>query len=311
MDFSHIPVMLEEVLSYLKPAEGKIIIDGTLGGAGHSKEILPRLGETGLLIGIDQDKTAIEVATKRLSEVGNNYKIYQTNYQAFDCCLADLGIRGIDGLLLDLGVSSFQLDTKERGFSFQQNAPLDMRMNREGVLTAKTLVNSSSEAELAEIILKYGEERWAKRIAKFIVESRKTSPIKATGELVEIILKAVPKGARQEGLHPATRTFQALRIAVNNELGVLSETLKKVVHFLNPGGRVVILSFHSLEDRLVKQNFLDNARGCICPPEFPVCNCGGQPLYKILTKKPIVAPLKEITRNPRARSAKLRAAEKI
>ncbi|MFA5536577.1 MAG: 16S rRNA (cytosine(1402)-N(4))-methyltransferase RsmH, partial [Bacillota bacterium] len=228
----------------------------------------------------------------------------------FDRCLKALGIEKVDGFLLDLGVSSFQLDTKDRGFSFQQDAPLDMRMNREGTLTAKILVNTGSEADLAEIIFKYGEERWAKRIAKFIVEARRVSPVKTTGELVEIILKAVPKGARQKGLHPATRTFQALRIAVNNELGVLSETLKKVANFLNPGGRLVIISFHSLEDRLVKQNFLDNAKGCICPPEFPVCNCGGQPIYRILTKKPVTASIKEVSRNLRARSAKLRAAEK-
>ncbi len=310
MEFLHIPVMLEEVLCYLKPAEGKIIIDGTLGAAGHSKAILPRLGEKGLLIGIDQDEAAVGVATKHLSSVGTNYQVFQSNYQEFDRCLKALGIEKVDGFLLDLGVSSFQLDTKDRGFSFQQDAPLDMRMNREGTLTAKILVNTGSEADLAEIIFKYGEERWAKRIAKFIVEARRVSPVKTTGELVEIILKAVPKGARQKGLHPATRTFQALRIAVNNELGVLSETLKKVANFLNPGGRLVIISFHSLEDRLVKQNFLDNAKGCICPPEFPVCNCGGQPIYRILTKKPVTASIKEVSRNLRARSAKLRAAEK-
>lgn len=311
MDFKHRPVMLEEALSFLLPAEGKVIIDGTLGGAGHSSEILPYLGETGLLICIDQDEDAISAAKERLSKIGSRYKIFQTNYQAFDQCLAELGIEKIDGFLLDLGVSSFQLDTKERGFSFQQDAFLDMRMNRKSKLTAKTLVNSSTEEELSEIIFNYGEERWAKRIAKFIVEARKVSPLNTTKELVEIILKAVPRGARQEGLHPATRTFQALRIAVNNELDVLTRTLNKVSRFLNPGSRLVIISFHSLEDRLVKQSFLEHARGCICPPEFPVCNCNHQPIYKILTKKPLVASLREVAENPRARSAKLRAIEKI
>lgn len=311
MVFKHSPVMLEEVLSFLLPGEGKVIIDGTLGGAGHSGEILPYLGETGFLIGIDQDDDAVNAAKERLSKIGDRYKIFKTNYQSFDQCLADLGIEKVDGFLLDLGVSSFQLDTKERGFSFQQGALLDMRMNQENDLTAKILVNNSTEEELTEIIFKYGEERWAKRIAKFIVESRKTSPIATTEELVKIIMAAVPKGARQEGLHPATRTFQALRIAVNNELGVLNNTLNKVAGFLNPGGRVVIISFHSLEDRLVKQSFLEHARGCICPPEFPVCNCNHQPVYQILTKKPLTASLKEVMENPRARSAKLRAAEKI
>lgn len=311
MEFWHQPVMLTEVLTYLDPKEGQIIIDGTLGGAGHSSAILKKLGDSGLLIGIDQDQEAINYAKQRLSKISSRYRIFQSNYRNFDQCLAQLGISQIDGFLLDLGVSSHQLDEGERGFSYRQDAPLDMRMDQTRGLTAEELVNSWTEEELAKIIWDYGEERWAKRIAQFIVEARKQAPIRTTGELVDIIKRAIPKGARQDGPHPTKRTFQAIRIAVNDELGALTETLDKLTDYLKPKGRIVIISFHSLEDRIVKQAFIRQSKGCICPPEFPVCQCGQEPKLKILTRKPLLPAQEEINNNPRARSAKLRVAEKM
>lgn len=311
MDFWHQPVMLTEVLTYLEPKEGQIIIDGTLGGAGHSSAILEKLGESGLLIGIDQDQEAINYAEQRLAKNSARYRIFQSNYRHFDECLAQLGINQVDGFLLDLGVSSHQLDEGERGFSYRQDALLDMRMDHTKGFTAAELVNSWTEEELARIIWDYGEERWAKRIAQFIVETRRKAPIRTTGELVDIIKRAIPKGARQEGPHPAKRTFQAIRIAVNDELGALAETLEKLTDYLKPKGRVAVISFHSLEDRIVKQAFQKQAKGCICPPGFPVCQCGQVPKLKILTKKPLLPAQAEINNNPRARSAKLRVAEKI
>ncbi|HHW06615.1 MAG TPA: 16S rRNA (cytosine(1402)-N(4))-methyltransferase RsmH [Clostridia bacterium] len=311
MDFQHQPVMLQEVLDYLAPQEGKIIIDGTLGGAGHSSEILKRLGETGLLIGIDQDRDALAYAGKRLNGISPRYRLFASNYRDFDRCLAQLGIDRVDGFLLDLGVSSYQLDERERGFSYQKDALLDMRMDRTGDLTAEMVVNTWPEESLARIIWEYGEERWAKRIARFIVAARAKAPIRTTGELVDIIKKAIPKGARQDGPHPARRTFQAIRIAVNDELVALSETLSKVAGYLNPQGRLVVISFHSLEDRLVKKAFMEQAKGCICPPDFPACRCGRLPQLRIITKKPVLPGQAEVENNPRARSAKLRAAEKL
>lgn len=311
MDFWHQPVMLAEVLTYLAPKEGQIIIDGTLGGAGHSSAILEKLGNSGLLIGIDQDREAIKFAEQRLSKISSRYRIFQSNYRRFDECLAQLGIREVDGFLLDLGVSSHQLDEGERGFSYRQDAPLDMRMDQTRGLTAEELVNSWTEEKLAKIIWDYGEERWARRIAQFIVEARKQAPIRTTGELVDIIKRAIPKGARQEGPHPAKRTFQAIRIAVNDELGALAETLDKLTDYLKPKGRVAIISFHSLEDRIVKQAFHKQSKGCTCPPDFPVCQCGQVPKLKILTRKPLLPSQEEVDNNPRARSAKLRVAEKI
>jgi 16S rRNA (cytosine1402-N4)-methyltransferase len=311
MDFQHEPVMLQEVLSYLEPDEGKVIVDGTLGGAGHSSEILKKLGTEGLLIGIDQDQDALSFARGRLGKIGPNHRLFQANYKDFDRCLAQVGIKEIDGMLLDLGVSSFQLDREERGFSYQNDAPLDMRMNQSKGITAEEVVNTWSEQELAEIIWSYGEERWAKRIAKFICEVRQKTPLKTTGQLVDVIKAAIPKGARQGGPHPAKRTFQAIRIAVNDELGVLQEVLEKVVDYLKPQGRLVIISFHSLEDRIVKKSLQQQTKACICPTGLPVCQCGHVPRLKVLTKKPVLPTPEEVEGNPRARSAKLRAAEKI
>lgn len=310
MNFRHRPVMLREVLSYLDPGEGKIIVDGTLGGAGHAGEVLKRLGNTGLLIGIDQDRDALNCARGRLAAVSPHFRLFQANYKDFDECLAQLGVEKIDGMLLDLGVSSFQLDEEERGFSYQKDAPLDMRMNQSAGITAAEVVNTWSEQELARIIWSYGEERWAKRIARFIVETREKAPLQTTGQLVEVIKGAIPKGARQGGPHPAKRTFQAIRIAVNDELGVLEETLAKVADYLQPGGRLVIISFHSLEDRIVKKSLQQQAKACVCPPDFPVCHCGQVAKLRILTKKPLLPTPEEVTENPRARSAKLRAAER-
>lgn len=311
MDFQHKPVMLQEVLAYLAPQEGKIIVDGTLGGAGHSSEILKKLGDTGLLIGIDQDREALAYAEQRLHSISPCFRLFASNYRHFDACLAELGIEKVDGFFLDLGVSSYQLEERERGFSYQQDGPLDMRMDQTQELTAEIVVNCWPEEELARIIWEYGEERWAKRIAQFIVAARKEAPIRTTGELVDIIKRAIPKGARREGPHPAKRTFQAIRIAVNDELGALAETLNKVARYLNPQGRLVVISFHSLEDRLVKQAFLAQAKGCVCPPDIPECRCGQRPQLRILTKKPVLPSQQEVQDNPRARSAKLRAAEKL
>jgi 16S rRNA (cytosine1402-N4)-methyltransferase len=246
-----------------------------------------------------------------LEKIGPNHRLFQANYKDFDRCLAQLGIKEIDGMLLDLGVSSFQLDREERGFSYQNDAPLDMRMNQSSGITAEELVNTWSEQELAEIIWSYGEERWAKRIAQFICEARQHTPLRTTGQLVDVIKAAIPKGARQGGPHPAKRTFQAIRIAVNDELGVLQEVLDKVVDYLKPRGRLVIISFHSLEDRIVKKSLQQQTKACICPPGLPVCQCGHVPRLKVLTKKPVLPTREEVEGNPRARSAKLRAAEKI
>ncbi|WP_227767118.1 16S rRNA (cytosine(1402)-N(4))-methyltransferase RsmH [Zhaonella formicivorans] len=310
MEFHHVPVLLKETLELLAVKPDGIYVDCTLGGGGHSEAILKKLEAKGLLIGIDQDKDAINATSQRLAVYGSKFKAVHANYSQLARILAAHDVRGIDGVLFDLGVSSYQLDAGERGFSYMHDAPLDMRMDRSRNTSAKELVNCLSEEELARVIWEYGEERWAKRIAQFIIQKRKQAPIETTGQLVEVIKAAIPAGARREGPHPAKRTFQALRIAVNQELEVLKNTIEQAVHFLHPGGRIAIITFHSLEDRIVKEIFRKLARGCTCPPGFPVCVCGKEPVIDILTKKPVVASPLELKVNPRARSAKLRAAVK-
>jgi len=310
MEFHHVPVLLKETLELLAVKPDGIYVDCTLGGGGHSEAILKKLEAKGLLIGIDQDKDAINATSQRLAVYGSKFKAVHAHYSQLARILAAHDVRGIDGVLFDLGVSSYQLDAGERGFSYMHDAPLDMRMDRSRNTSAKELVNCLSEEELARVIWEYGEERWAKRIAQFIIQKRKQAPIETTGQLVEVIKAAIPAGARREGPHPAKRTFQALRIAVNQELEVLKNTIEQAVHFLHPGGRIAIITFHSLEDRIVKEIFRKLARGCTCPPGFPVCVCGKEPVIDILTKKPVVASPLELKVNPRARSAKLRAAVK-
>lgn len=308
--FEHISVMPAEALSYLNPRPGGIYVDGTLGGAGHAGQILEASSPDGILIGFDRDQAALKVAAERLAKFGDRLHLVNRNFSDMATALAERGITGIDGLLLDLGVSSHQLDTAERGFSFQQDAPLDMRMDVTAGETAADLVNGLPERELERIIREYGEERWARRIAKFIVTARAAAPIETTLQLVDIIKGAIPRAKWEERLHPATRTFQALRIAVNEELASLEQGLAAGLQLLNPGGRCVVISFHSLEDRIVKQGFRRLAQGCICPKNLPLCACGHVPQLRILTTKPVMAGEVEVAHNPRARSARLRAAEK-
>lgn len=313
MEFEHKPIMLEECIEFLNIRQDGTYIDGTLGGAGHSSEILKRLGPKGLLIGIDQDKNAIEAARKKLisTDTRGQFAIEHTNFENIKQVIEKYKRDSVDGVLLDLGVSSHQLDEGERGFSYQHDAPLDMRMDRSQSLDAHTVVNTWSREKLARIIKEYGEEKWSARIAEFIVRSREAQPINTTGELVEIIKAAIPAAARREGPHPAKRTFQAIRIAVNRELEVLENLLKQVVELLSPGGRLVIITFHSLEDRIVKKSFQEQAQGCICPRDFPQCVCGFKPKLKIITRKPVTSTDEELVDNPRARSAKLRVAERL
>ena len=311
MEFEHIPVLLEEIIDILNPQNGDIFVDCTLGGGGHSKEIVKRIIPQGHLIGIDQDANALAAAQANLIDYLDNVTFVHSNYENLENILTEYSPEGIDGILFDLGVSSHQLDEGERGFSYMQDAPLDMRMDRKSTFTAKELINTYSAEDLERIIKDYGEERWAKRIVQFIVEARKEGPIETTGQLVDIIKKAIPAGARREGPHPAKRTFQAIRIEVNRELEVLEKTIDTAVKFLKPGGRIGIISFHSLEDRIVKEKFKYLALDCICPRELPICQCEKKSLIKILTKKPVIANKQELTSNPRARSAKFRAAIKI
>jgi 16S rRNA (cytosine1402-N4)-methyltransferase len=310
-DFHHISVMPEEVVRYLAPRPGGIYVDGTLGGAGHARQILEASCPDGILVGFDRDPAALKVAAERLAEFGERVRLVNRNFAELTATLAELEIRGIDGLLLDLGVSSHQLDTQERGFSFQLDAPLDMRMDTTAGKTAADLVNGLPELELERIIKEYGEERWARRIAQFIATARAAAPIETTLQLVDIIKGAIPRAKWEERLHPATRTFQALRIAVNEELASLEEGLAAGLQLLNPGGRCVVISFHSLEDRIVKNSFRAMARGCDCPKDIPYCVCGKQPAVHVLTSKSVQAGEKEMADNPRARSARLRAVEKI
>lgn len=310
--FKHKPVLLREVLEALKPAPGKIMVDCTLGGAGHSRALLEKLLPGGRLIAFDQDRDAIRAAHKALQHLGpENYTIVHSNFLHLQEHLQTLQIEEIDGLLYDLGVSSFQLDQAERGFSYQHDAALDMRMDQTAPLTAETLVNEASEAELARIIKEYGEERWAGRIAGFIAREREMSAIRTTGQLVDIIKKAIPSSARREGPHPAKRTFQALRIAVNKELEILEQSLLEGIEVLRTGGRMAVITFHSLEDRIVKKVFQSQAQGCVCPKNIPVCTCRREPVVRVLTSKPLLPGEKELLDNPRARSAKLRIVEKL
>jgi len=305
--------MLDECIDYLNIRANGVYVDATLGGAGHSSEILKRLGPEGLLIGIDQDQDAIRAAGQKLENVQTQgrYVLYHTNFEKIREVIGMQKLKAVDGVLMDLGVSSYQLDEGERGFSYQQDAPLDMRMNKSEEMDAAWVVNNLSREELTRIIREYGEEKWASRIAEFIVKSRETQKITTTGQLVDIIKAAIPAAARREGPHPAKRTFQAIRIAVNRELEVLEKTLGEIIDFLNPGGRLAVITFHSLEDRIVKQIFKDKAQGCICPGDFPKCVCGRTPQIRILTRKPVTPSEDELERNPRARSAKLRVAEKL
>ncbi len=307
--FHHVPVMLTPCLDALAIKPDGIYVDGTLGGAGHSFEIAKRL-TTGRLIGFDRDPAAIKASRVRLASFGDTVTFINKNHSEVKATLEELSIPQIAGALLDLGVSSHQLDEAERGFSYMQDAPLDMRMNPGDAMSAYDVVNTYTKEELENIIFTYGEERWAKRIAEFIEDARKNKPIESTGELVEVIKKAVPKSARRDGPHPAKRTFQAIRIEVNNELGSLKQIVYDFIDSLAPGGRLAIITFHSLEDRIVKTAFRDKEKGCICPPECPVCMCGIKSAGKVISKKPILPTEAELEENPRARSAKLRVFEK-
>ena len=310
MDFEHIPVLLEECLEGLAIRPDGIYVDGTAGGAGHSSQIVKRL-TTGRLIGIDRDPVALKAAGERLAPYADRVTLVHSNFCEMDRVLDDLGIEGVDGILLDLGVSSPQLDEVSRGFSYMGDAPLDMRMNREDTLTADVVVNTWSQEELKRILYDYGEERYAPQIAAAICRRREAAPIKTTLELVDVIRSAMPPAALREKQHPAKRSFQAIRIAVNDELGAVRQVLDAAIPKLNPGGRLAIITFHSLEDRIVKNGMADAAKGCTCPPNFPVCVCGKKPKVKIITRKPVVSGDEELERNPRARSAKLRVCEKL
>lgn len=311
MEFKHIPVLFEEIMTIMAPKPGELFVDCTLGGGGHSKGFLERTGPDGRLIGIDQDVNALAAAQKNLSIFDGRVTFVHSNYENLDMILNQYAAEGVDGILFDIGVSSYQLDEKDRGFSYMQDAPLDMRMNQQQGLSAWQVVNTYEEPELHRILKEYGEERWAKRIAQFIVEFRGKKSIDTTGELVDVIKRAIPKGAREEGSHPAKRTFQAIRIEVNNELGVLEETIAVAAKHLKKGGRLGIITFHSLEDRIVKEKFRYLASDCICPPELPFCQCDKVSEVKILTRKPVVASIEELQENSRAKSAKFRAVEKI
>ncbi|HEY6838154.1 MAG TPA: 16S rRNA (cytosine(1402)-N(4))-methyltransferase RsmH [Geobacteraceae bacterium] len=311
MEFRHTSVLAEEVLTFLAPRPGGTYVDGTVGGGGHAALVLEASAPDGRLIGFDRDEEALKAAAARLAAFGERVTLIHGNFAGMAQELAVRGINGVDGILCDLGVSSHQLDTGARGFSFQQDAPLDMRMDTSSGSTAADLVNDLPEEELFRIIRDYGEERWAKRIAAFIVRARQTEPLTTTLQLVDVIKGAIPRAKWEERLHPATRTFQALRIAVNGELESVEQGVAAGVKLLNPGGRIVIISFHSLEDRIVKESFREFSRGCICPRELPICVCNHKPKLKVLTSKPVMAAPGEVEANPRARSARLRAAEKM
>ncbi len=305
MDYKHTSVLLDECIDQLNIKKDGVYLDLTLGGAGHSSEILKRL-DNGLLIGIDRDEEALRNSLDRLKAISANFVLAKANFKDFDLILDELEIDKVDGVLIDLGVSSYQLDNPDRGFSYHRESILDMRMDQSQKIDAQYVVNHYSEDELCRIIKEYGEENWAARIAQFIVENR---PLKTTEELVGVIKKAVPAGARDHK-HPARRTFQAIRIEVNDELSIIDKTIEKIVKRLNDKGRLLIISFHSLEDRIVKEKFKYMEKGCICPPEYPVCNCNKEKEVKIITKKPIVAKDEELQDNSRSRSAKLRVIEK-
>ena len=309
-EFHHISVLLDECIEGLNIKPDGIYVDGTLGGAGHSSQIAKRL-TAGRLIGIDRDPVALKAAGERLAPYKDNVTLVHSNFCEMKQVLADLNIPGVDGILLDLGVSSPQLDDGQRGFSYMADAPLDMRMNSEDTLSAHTVVNTWPQEELKRILFTYGEERYAPKIAAAICRRREEKPIETTLELVDIIRSAMPPAALREKQHPAKRSFQAIRIAVNDELGSVEKLLEDAVDLLNPGGRLAIITFHSLEDRIVKLSMTEGSKGCTCPPSFPVCVCGKKPKVKLISRKPIVASEAELERNPRARSAKLRVCEKL
>jgi len=310
MTFQHKSVLLEETIDSLNIRPDGIYVDGTLGGGGHASEVCRRLGDRGRLIGIDQDQDAITAATERLKEFGEKVTIVRSNYEQIRDVLRDLGIGKADGIYLDLGVSSYQLDTAERGFTYREDAPLDMRMDQRKTETAADIVNGYGEMELYRIIRDYGEEKFAKNIAKHIVKAREKKPIETTGELIEIIKAAIPMKMRAVGGHPAKKTFQAIRIELNHELDVLNNSIDTMIDLLNPGGRLSIITFHSLEDRIVKNRFRENENPCICPPDFPVCMCGRKSKGKVITRKPIVPTEEEIEENKRSKSSKLRVFER-
>ena len=315
-EYRHIPVLLAECLEQLQLKTQNTFADLTLGGAGHSVEAAKRIGPEGLLIGVDQDEVALAAAQTRLLALPNDQRpeivLLRGNFGNLDELLLSADVPAVDAMLFDLGVSSVQIDTPSRGFSFKETAPLDMRMDPgKQTLTAAEIVNHYNAADLTRIIRIYSDEKWASRIAEFIVKARQKEPIETSDQLVEIIKAAIPASARRSGGHPAKRTFQALRIEVNSELDVLKSGLDAAIRWLAPGGRIAVISYHSLEDRIVKDTFAQHAQGCTCPPGLPVCTCGNVPILKVVTRKPIVASPEEVARNPRARSAKLRVARKL
>ena len=310
MEFSHKSVLLNETIDALQIKPDGIYVDGTLGGGGHSYEICKRLSDKGRLIGIDQDAAAIEAATERLGEFKDRVTIIRSNYCEMKRQLNSIGVTAVDGIILDLGVSSYQLDTAERGFTYREDVPLDMRMDQRQARTAKDIVNDYSEMELYRIIRDYGEDKFAKNIAKHIVQARQEKPLETTGELIQAIKAAIPMKVRAVGGHPAKKTFQAIRIELNNELGVLKDSLDDMVDLLNDKGRLCIITFHSLEDRIVKNHFRTSENPCICPKEFPVCVCGRITKGKVITRKPILPGEEELEENSRSKSAKLRVFER-
>lgn len=312
--FRHEPVMLQEVLDILKLKRGSVVCDCTLGGAGHSVKMAAQVGEDGLLLGVDQDDMALEAAAARLEREapGTPTKLLKGNFGDLDKLLCSAEVPGVDGFLFDLGVSSPQLDIPGRGFSYNEDAPLDMRMDPgNNTLNAAEVINTYNEADLARILRVYGEEKFSSQIAREIVRRRETSPIETTGDFVEVIKAGIPAAARRHGGHPAKRSFQAIRIEVNHELEVLERGLEAAIRWTNPKGRICVISYHSLEDRIVKHMFQEMSQGCICPPEIPVCVCGHVPTLKVITRKPLVASPREVERNPRARSAKIRVAMRL
>ncbi len=310
MDFEHASVLLDETIRELKIKPDGIYVDGTLGGGGHAFHVLNRLSEKGRYIGIDQDEDAIRASTKRLAPFQDKVTIVRDNYVNMPKVLKDLGISRVDGILLDLGVSSFQLDEKDRGFTYREDVPLDMRMDQRQTFSARDIVNGYSEQELFHIIRDYGEDKFAKNIAKHIAAEREKVPIETTGQLIEVIKHAIPMKVRAGGGHPAKRTFQAIRIECNRELEVLKTSLDQMIELLNPEGRLCIITFHSLEDRIVKRAFRKNENPCTCPPNFPICTCGNESKGKVITRKPIIPTEEELMRNKRAKSSKLRVFER-
>ena len=311
MTFQHYSVLLNETIEQLDIKENGIYVDGTLGGGGHANAVLQRLGDGGRLIGIDQDAAAIQAAGERLAPFGDKVTVVRSNYSAMPQVLEDLGIHGVDGIVLDLGVSSYQLDTVERGFTYREDTVLDMRMDQRQTKTARDIVNDYTETELFHMIRDYGEDKFARKIAKHIVASREKKPIETTGELNDIIRAAIPAKVRAKGGHPSKKTYQAIRIELNHELDVLKNTLGQMIDLLNDHGRICVITFHSLEDRIVKNIFNTSEKPCTCPPSFPVCVCGKKSKGKVISRKPILPSEEELTVNSRSKSAKLRVFERI